>query len=187
MKKLNVIVVACLMAMSYVSANAQNEQPQTQVDAFCGQEVEITATPASGYRFVRWSDEAVGTQSSATRTITVDANFQPITTFTAIFEPDSYTVNVSANEAEWGSVDVQGGEEGDFGTTKTIVATATSSCYRFVRWENAAGETISTSASCEVTIYATNNDYIAIFEQVTFQVNVASENTQFGTVTISKL
>ena len=188
MKKLNAIVVACLMALSYVSANAQNEQPPTQVDAFCGQIVEITATPASGYRFVRWSDEdPAGVTQGATREIEVDANFQPITTFTAIFEPDSYTVNVSANEAEWGSVEVQGGESGDFGTTKTLVATATSACYRFVRWEDAAGATISTNASCEVTINATNNNYVAIFEQVTFQVNVASENTQFGTVTISKL
>lgn len=189
MKKLNVIVVACLMAMSYVSANAQNEQPQTQVDAVCGQEVEITATPASGYRFVRWSDEAVGTQSSATRTITVDANFQPITTFTAIFEPDSYTVTATTEvgKEDWGSIEIVGGPQGDFGTTKTLVATATSACYRFVRWEDAAGATISTNASYEVTINATNNNYVAIFEQVTFQVNVASENTQFGTVTISKL
>lgn len=107
MKKLNVIVVACLMALSYVSANAQNEQPQTQVDAFCGQIVEITATPASGYRFVRWSDEDPAAPSA--------------------------------------------------GATRVV------------------------------TINATNNNYVAIFEQVTFQVNVASENTQFGTVTISRL
>lgn len=186
MKKLNVIVVACLMALNYVSANAQNEQPQTQVDAFCGQIVEITATPASGYRFVRWSDEAVGTQSSATREIEVDANFQPITTFTAIFEPDTYTVTASANEEDWGGVTIEGGAQGDFGTQKTLVASPSSNCYRFVRWEDDPNGTLF-GATRVVEINATNNNYVAIFEQVTFQVNVASENTQFGTVTISKL
>ena len=188
MKKLNVIVVACLMALNYVSANAQNEQPQTQVDAFCGQIVEITATPASGYRFVRWSDEdPAGVTQGATREIEVDANFQPITTFTAIFEPDSYTVTASAEEAEWGSVEIQGGATGDFGTQKTLVATASSACYRFVRWSDEDPAAPSAGATRVVTINATNNNYVAIFEQVTFQVNVASENTQFGTVTISKL
>ena len=188
MKKINVIVVACLMAMSYVSANAQNEQPQTQVDAFCGQIVEITATPNSGYRFVRWSDEDDSAPSvGATRQIEVDANFNPIgMTFTAIFEADTYTVTASANEEDWGGVTIEGGAQGDFGTQKTLVAVPSSACYRFVRWEDDPNGT-SYGATRVVEIKADNNNYVAIFEQVTFQVNVASENTTMGTVSISRL
>lgn len=46
-----------------------------------GSTVTLTATPATGYRFVRWSDN----NTNATRTVTVSGNV----TYTAYFERDS--------------------------------------------------------------------------------------------------
>lgn len=64
-----------------------------------GTTVNITATPADCYRFVRWSDN--DTNASRTVTITGDA------TYTAIFEKIRYTVTVESDDPTMGTVNVQ--------------------------------------------------------------------------------
>ena len=193
MKKFNVIAVACLMAMSYVSANAQNEE--NQVNAICGQVVRLSAEPVSGYNFVKWVN-AAGEEVSTANPFDVTINGEEfsvseITTFKAIFEAIPYEIIATTKEDQegWGSITIDGGATGNVGDERTLVATPTSACYRFVRWENEAGETLSTSASYDVTISANEaeNHYVAIFEQVTFQVKVESDNESMGTVTIAVL
>lgn len=64
-----------------------------------GTAVNISATPAECYRFVRWSDG--DTNASRTVTITGDA------TYTAIFEKITYTITVESNNETMGTVSVE--------------------------------------------------------------------------------
>ena len=68
-----------------------------------GDEITITATPNTGYRFVRWNDN----DTHAVRTVTVTGNI----TFTAYFEalPDD------GNEGDEGNEGIDDGNEGDEG------------------------------------------------------------------------
>ena len=89
-----------------------------------GATVTLTATPASGYRFVSWQDGS--TQNP--RTVTVTANATYIATFEAI-PPTQYTLTVVSNNAAWGTV--TGGGTYNAGATVTLTATPASG-YRFV-------------------------------------------------------
>lgn len=62
--------------------------------------VELKAIPESGYRFVKWDDD----YPDAERRIDVMEN----ETYTAIFEPDNYDVNLSTNNDAYGSVSGSG-------------------------------------------------------------------------------
>lgn len=61
-----------------------------------GANITLTATPLTGYKFVQWNDG----NKNATRTITLSNN----TTYTATFEPISYTIAFNGNGATSGSV-----------------------------------------------------------------------------------
>lgn len=117
-----------------------------------GNSVTVMATPASGYKFVKWTEdgtEVIG--AAATYTFTADKARQ----LTAVFEqeetptpPTNYTVNVSANLTAGGTV--TGGQSYTSGSSVTVTATANSG-YHFVEWrEN--GAQVSTSASYQFTV-----------------------------------
>ena len=89
-----------------------------------GTEVTLTATPAEGYRFVKWSDG----DTNATRTITVTADV----TLIAEFAINVYTVTLNADD-EMGRV--VGAGSYSYGETVTIVALANEH-YHFVKWSD---------------------------------------------------
>ena len=118
-----------------------------------GATATLTATPNSGYRFVRWQDN--NTQNP--RTVTVTAN----ATYTATFEaipPTQYTITVNSNNNAWGTV--SGGGTYNSGATATLTATPNSD-YRFVRWQDN-----NTDNPRTVTVTA-NVTYTAYFEAET--------------------
>ena len=131
----------------------------------------MTATPASGYRFVSWQDG--NTQNP--RTVTVTANATYIATFEAI-PPTQYTLTVVSNNAAWGTV--TGGGTYNAGATVTLTATPASG-YRFVSWQDG-----STQNPRTVTVTA-NATYIATFEAIPptqYTITVMSNNDSWGTV-----
>ena len=123
-----------------------------------GTEVEITATPDEGYKFIGWEESA---SVSETLIITLDSN----QTYQALFElipPVQYTLTLTASEG--GTVSSEGGIY-DEGTEVTITATP-SEGYLFVRWDEVD---ISTSS---LTIKVSSNiSLTAIFSAVSNESN----------------
>ncbi|MBP3763154.1 MAG: S8 family serine peptidase [Bacteroidales bacterium] len=115
-----------------------------------GSSATLTATPGSGYRFVRWNDN----NTANPRTVTVTAN----ATYTAYFEaipPTQYTLTVTSADPAMGTV--LGGGTYVEGATVTLTANPNSG-YRFVRWNDN-----NTANPRSVTVTA-NATYTAYFE-----------------------
>ena len=93
-----------------------------------GATATLIATPASGYRFVSWSDG--NTQSTHTVTVTGDATY--VATFEAI-PPTQYTITVISNNDSWGTV--TGGGTYNEGTTIQLTASPAAN-YRFDSWND---------------------------------------------------
>jgi len=91
-----------------------------------GAKVTLTATPATGYKFVEWNDH----NTNAVRTITVTGN----ATYTATFQQiTKYTITVQASPSSGGTV--SGGGQYSAGETVTISASA-SQGYVFLEWND---------------------------------------------------
>ena len=90
-----------------------------------GESENISATPASGYKFVQWNDG----NNDNPRHVWADN-----LTFTAYFaEVEYYTLDVSANFPAMGTVTGSGSYEE--GSTATVTATAEEG-YHFVQWDD---------------------------------------------------
>lgn len=89
-----------------------------------GKTATLTATPNTGYKFVRWSDG----NTSATRTVTVTGN----ATYTATFEKLKYTIMVDGGSLGTAS----GGGEYEYGSTVMLTATPTTPGYKFANWRD---------------------------------------------------
>lgn len=106
-----------------------------------GTDATITATPAEGYHFVKWSDGEL----NATRTIKVTTDV----TLTAEFAINVYTVTLSAENGT-----VTGAGEYQHGATANINAVAAAG-YHFVRWSDGNTEaTRSIVVTADVTLTA---------------------------------
>jgi uncharacterized repeat protein (TIGR02543 family) len=125
-------------------------EPNSAVTTYkSGSEVRLTAVPASGYRFVKWS----GARSDTTATVTVLMNAD--LTLTANFEytvRPQYSLVVNADPNQGGTVTRSPSKavytEGD---TVTVRASARQD-YRFTGWSGALNDT-----SESVTIVMTSN------------------------------
>ena len=97
-----------------------------------GTTVTLTATPNSGYKFVKWSDE----NTSNPRTITVSGN----ATYTAIFEKPTYTITFKNHDGTTlQTISVEhGGTPKYTGSTPTKSSTAEYS-YSFSGWSPSIG------------------------------------------------
>ena len=112
---------------------------------------DITAGPTTNDGGANWTFTVTAEDGTTTATYTIQV--------TIALQP-TYTVTVSANPAEGGTV--SGGGEATEGTKVTVTATPASG-YHFVSWtEN--GETVSQEASYTFTLEA-NHTLTAIFEQ----------------------
>ena len=126
-----------------------------------GTTVSLTATPAEGYHFVKWSNES--TTNPLTITVTEDIELQ------AIFDINTYTVTATAENGT-----VTGAGTYDHGTTVTLTPTANEG-YHFEKWSNG-------STDNPLTITVTEDVKIqAIFAINTYTVTATA--TEGGTVT----
>ena len=142
------------------------------------QPVVLTAEENTGYHFVNWTNaetEAIMSESSnysftAIENITLVANFNP----------ECFTVQVSANPEIGGSVTGEGTYI--YGERVTVTATADTG-YKFVNWTNSVtGELVY---SLPVYSFYASEDIalIANFEVKTYTVTITANNLVYGNVT----
>ncbi len=135
-----------------------------------GTVVELTPTPADGWRFVEWKGDLTG--SSSPETITMDAAKE----VTAVFEKRDYplTVNISGEGTVTEQV-VQAKTTNYEGGTVVELTPVPADGWEFVEWQgdltgNNNPETITVDAAKEVT---------AVFEKIKYSltVNINGEGT----------
>ena len=141
-----------------------------------GQSCTVTATANSGYTFTNWTENGAVVSTQANYTFTVNSNRNLVANFQA--QPQNYTITVSANPRDGGTV--TGGGTYQQGQSCTVSATANTG-YTFTNWtEN--GNVISTNASYTFTVTG-NRTLVANFTQQQFTVTVSSNPANGGTVT----
>ena len=128
-----------------VSANPSNGGTVTGGGTYQqGQSCTITATPAAGYTFVRWTENGTQVSTNAHYNFIVTSN----RTLVAQFQQQTYAVSVSANPSDGGSV--TGGGTYNHGATCSVTATANEG-YTFTNWtEN--GNVVSNDATYSFTV-----------------------------------
>lgn len=159
-----------------VSANPTNGGSVTGGGTFNqGASCTVTATANTGFNFTNWTENGTVVSTSASYTFTVTGNRTLVANFTA--QPQQYTINVSANPTNGGSV--TGGGTFNQGQSCTVTATANNG-FNFTNWtEN--GTVVSTNASYTFTVNA-NRNLVANFTQQNYTINVSANPTNGGTV-----
>ena len=131
-----------------------------------GTTTQISATPNDGYEFTGWSDG--NTDNPRTITVTGDASY------TATFAIQNYTITVNTANDSYGTV--SGGGTYPYGSTATLVATA-SEGYHFVEWNDHNTE-------CPRSITVTGDaTYTATFAINSYTITVQPNNASFGNTT----
>jgi hypothetical protein len=120
-----------------------------------GQSCTVTATANTGYTFLRWTENGSQVSTNADYTFTVSGN----RTLVAQFQAKSYTISVSANPSNGGSV--SGGGSYNYGQSCTVTASANSG-YEFTNWTE-GGSVVSNNASYSFTVSG-NRTLVANFE-----------------------
>jgi hypothetical protein len=133
-----------------------------------GTVVNLTATPATGYRFVNWTGNVstVGNVNAASTTITMNGDYS----ITANFEKipvTSYTLTIAVNGSGSTSPSV-GQHTSTAGTVVPIIATPASG-YGFVNWTGNVGtianiNAASTNITMNSSYYITANFAIGIWD-----------------------
>lgn len=130
-----------------------------------GTDVQMLATPNTGYHFSQWQD---GNQENP-RTVTVTAN----TTYTAQFAANSYTVTATSANQSMGSV--IGGGSYNYSTTATIEATPQPH-YHFTGWNDGS------TANPRTFTVSGDTSFTATFALDQHTVNVNTQDASRGTV-----
>jgi len=118
-----------------------------------GTVVSLTATPATGYQFVKWTGDVgtIANINAASTTITMNGDYSITATFVAVYD---LTISSTAG----GSVTLPG--EGaftyDHGTVVSLSATPATG-YKFVKWTGDVGTIANINAAS--TIITMNGDY----------------------------
>lgn len=138
-----------------------------------GQSCTLTATPNTGYTFVNWTKNGTQVSTNASYTFTVTES----AAYVAHFNINSYTITVSANPSNGGTV--TGGGTYTYGQSCTVTATAGSG-HVFINWtEN--GNIVSTSLS--YTFAVTNNhNLVANFATDAVTISAIAEPSEGGTI-----
>ena len=138
-----------------------------------GQSCTVTATPASGYTFVRWTENGTQVSTNASYTFTVTNN----RTLVAQFQEETYNIRVSANPPLGGTV--TGGGTYHQGDNCTVTATANNG-YIFINWtEN--GNVVSNNANYSFTVTG-GRVLVANFQIQTFTISLSANPANAGTV-----
>ena len=136
-----------------------------------GETTTITATPKSGYKFVKWSNGL----TNATETITVTSDTTLVAEF-VVGNDNAWKVTISANNYEYGSIGwsyktydiitlVDGSTAYVNGAIITISAEPKFG-YRFVKWSNGLTNTTETITITSDTVI------VAEFEEIGFTVGL---------------
>ena len=129
-----------------------------------GSSTTVTASANNGYQFVNWTEAGTQVSTNASYTFTVTGNRTLVANFESIptTPVTQYTISVSANNSDHGTV--SGGGTFNEGSSRTVTATANSG-YKFVNWTE-AGVQVSTNANYTFTV-SKNRTLVANFETLT--------------------
>ena len=119
-----------------------------------GQSCTLKAIPANGYVFVKWTKNGSQVSTNANYTFNVTSS----ATYVAHFQSNSYSIGVSSNPSNGGTV--SGGGTYTYGQSCTVYATANSG-YTFAYWKEGS-TVVSTSASYTFTV-TSNRALVANF------------------------
>ena len=125
-----------------------------------GESCTVHAVPAEGYAFANWIDEGDVVSTEADYTFTVTGNRSLKANFTEL-QPNEYTINVSANPTEGGTV--TGGGTYNVGASCTLTATPASG-YQFQSWKR-NGVVMSTNPTYTFTV-TESATYTAYFGEI---------------------
>ena len=139
-----------------------------------GQTCTLTATPATGYTFLRWTENGTQVSTNANYTFTVTGN----RTLVAQFQANSYTITATANPSNGGTA--TGGGAYNHGQSCTLHATPATG-YTFLRWtEN--GTQVSTNANYTFTVTG-NRTLVAQFQANSYTITATANPSNGGTAT----
>lgn len=154
------------------SANPSNAGTITGAGTYAsGASVTLTGAPATGYRFVNWSEGGTAVSTDLSYTFNLTAN----RTFVANFSLVSYSISTSSIPAGGGTT--SGGGSYNYGESATVTATP-STGYRFVNW-TAGGTAVSTNASYTFTV-TSNRTLVANFSTLTYTITTSTSPAGVG-------
>ena len=138
-----------------------------------GSTCTLTAMPATGYSFVRWTKNGSQVSTSSTYSFTVTES----ASYVAEFSLNSYTISVSANPSAGGTV--SGAGSYNHGSSCTLTANANTG-YSFVRWTK-NGSQVSTSSTYSFTVTEAAS-YVAEFSLNSYTISASANPSAGGTV-----
>ena len=139
-----------------------------------GSTCTLSATPATGYDFIKWTKNGTQVSTSVNYSFTVT---EETSAYVGHFQLQSFTINPSADPNNGGTI--TGGGTYNYGSTCTLTATPAIG-YDFIKWtKNGTQVTTSPSYSFTVTEAAT---YVAHFQLQSFTINTSANPSNGGTV-----
>ncbi len=142
-----------------------------------GTEVQISATPFYGYKFVKWADGSTANP----RTVVVTG----VKTYVAIFEADAFGVNVDVSPSGTGIV--SGGGKYKYLEPATITATPNTG-YHFTRWtiyKHKDKVTVEDTNSTVQLNIDQSYSCTAYFEENVYNVKVKTQGASGGAAQIT--
>ena len=178
------ILNVCELGTSYLScyintsSNPTNGGTVTGGGTYqLGQQCTVSATPASNFTFLRWTENGSQVSTNANYTFTVTGNRTLVAQFQA--QPQNYNISISANPTNGGTV--TGGGTYQQGQQCTVSATPASN-FTFLWWtEN--GSQVSTYADYTFTVTG-NRTLVAEFNEIIpeYTITVNADPTNGGEV-----
>jgi len=126
-----------------VSGQGTTDPARGQHEYSAGRQVGLTATPAEGWHFVRWSGDISGT--TALIPITMNSSM----TVTAVFEPNAEQYTLTVNVQGQGTTDPAVGQHAYASGAQVDLSATAASGWHFVRWQ---GDVSSTDQSIQVSM-----------------------------------
>jgi len=136
---------------------------QKTTDYKYGAEVKLTANPAQGWKFVKWTGDLTGTDNPTQ--ITVDTTKE----VTAVFEKKSYSISVNTDGE--GTVDKSPDQTEYIYNNSVELAATPSEGWKFVKW---SGDISSVNNPISVTIDA-NKSVTAVFERKSYDLTINTD------------
>ena len=139
-----------------------------------GETCTLTATANTGYTFVNWTKDGTQVSTNPSYSFTVNETAD----YVAHFSMNTYTVSVTANPSNGGTV--TGGGTYNYGQSCSVHATAATG-YTFINWtEN--GNQVSSQADYTFTV-ENNRSLVANFSSQSYIITASADPAEGGVVT----
>lgn len=171
MKRFHVVLCASLVCAMNMFAQTPASDSKN-VD--CGSSVTITATPATGFHFVQWEDDAT---APATRTI---SNIKDATL-------KNYKAIFASNQAIDPTIDDPNNPDPSLGDILQLTPKTDDDCLEFEHWSDITDPTDPNYAvnPRPFTYEGVAPTFTAVFRTKVYTVNVSADDNTQGSVSIT--